>query len=287
MESWWLTHASGVGRGLLVVAFFCAAVWETCRPRRALAVQASKRWFLNILLLFLSGLAQTFVFRVSGVILAIAVASSPYGLLNHIAIPLPLLAVVTFLLLDLVQYGDHYLRHAVPVLWRFHQVHHSDRDFDFSTGLRFHPGEALFTQAVYLLFIAAAAPPATVVLCFEAVNQLQAFFSHANVKLPAAVERMLSLFQITPRVHEIHHSRHGADQRSNYGVIFSFWDRLFRTYRVRSNSGEDAVDVGLSDVTPANSTRMWSMLVLPFASSIDSVPATRAASFPPTAPSPR
>jgi len=90
-----------------------------------------------------------------------------------------------------------------------------------------------------------------VVLCFEVCNAVQAFFSHANIDLPPRLERALRLIQVTPRLHEIHHSRHGADQRCNFAVMFSFWDRLFRTYRERSNSGREPLALGVDDVTAA------------------------------------
>ena len=264
MEPWWLTHASGVYKTLLVAAFLGAALWETCRPRQVLALPTEKRWLLHGFFLILASVTTTLVFRASAVVVAASVGNSPYGLLNRGSIPFAVRAVFSFLLLDLVQYVDHYLRHSIPLLWRFHKVHHSDSEVDFSTGLRFHPGEIVFTQGAYLLAIAAAAPPASVVLCFEVCNAVQAFFSHANINLPPRLERALRLIQVTPGLHEIHHSRHGADQRCNFAVMFSFWDRLFRTYRERSNSGREPLALGVDDVTAAESVRPWAMLILPF-----------------------
>lgn len=264
METGWLRYASGLSKGVLVAAFLGAALWETCRPRQVLALPAGKRWLLNGFLLILTSITTSLAFRASAVVVAASVADSPYGLLNRSSIPFSVRAVLAFLLLDLVQYFDHYLRHAIPLLWRFHKVHHSDGDLDFSTGLRFHPGEVLFTQGVYLLAIAVAAPPASVVLCFELCNIAQALFSHANINLPPRFERLLQLIQVTPRFHEIHHSRHGVDQRSNFAVMFSFWDRLFRTYREHSGSEGEPLALGVADVTPAESVRPWAMLTLPF-----------------------
>ena len=264
MEAWWFTHAGGIEKALLVVAFLGAAIWESFRPRQVLALSAAKRWLLHGLFLFLASVVGSLVFRASAVVLASSVAGSPYGLLNRASIPFALRALLTFLILDLVQYADHYLRHSVPLLWRFHKVHHSDPDFDFSTGLRFHPGEVMFTQGVYLLAIAAVAPPVSVVLCFEACNIVQAFFSHANISLPPRIDRALRIVQVTPELHKIHHSRNADAQRSNLSVMFSFWDRLFRTYREGSRSGEEQLQVGLEEVTNELSVRPWAMLSLPF-----------------------
>jgi sterol desaturase/sphingolipid hydroxylase (fatty acid hydroxylase superfamily) len=264
MKPWWLEHVSSIYQSLLVVAFLGAATWESFRPRQRLVLPASRRWLLHGLFVVLADVTTALVFRANAVIVASTVSSSPYGVLNRASIPFPLRALLTFLFLDFVNYADHYLRHAIPLLWRFHRVHHSDSDFDFSTGLRFHPGEVLFTQGIYLLAIAVAAPPASVVLCFEACNIVQAFFSHANVSLPPRVERVLQSFQVTPQLHEIHHSQNGAAQRSNLGVLFSFWDRLFRTYQPSPDSSEQRLRIGLSDVTPTDSMRPWAMLALPF-----------------------
>jgi len=264
MQPWWFEHTGELARGLLVGAFVFVGVWETLRRQRILVLPTAKRWLLNGLLLFLANITTFLVFPVSAVALSAAVRSSPYGVLNGAWLAYPVRAVLAFLLLDLFRYATHYLQHAVPLLWRFHRVHHADRDLDLSTGVRFHPGEALFTHGVYLLVIAATAPPAFVVLCSELCNIAQAFFSHANLTLPSRVEKTLRMIQVTPEIHRIHHSQDPGDQRCNLAVIFSFWDRLFRTYRSFSNLGEDQLEFGLEEISASQSLRPLAMLTLPF-----------------------
>src|SRR5262249_1621300 len=150
--------------------------------------------------------ATGIIFRVGAVALAFAVSDSRYGVLNHPQVPIGLRVVLAFLLLDLTQYVCHRLRHSISFLWRSHQGHHADRDFDLSTGVRFHPGDALFTQGVYLLVIAVLAPPPFAVLWFELCNVAQALFSHANAALPSRLQRVLGLVLVTPELHRIHHS---------------------------------------------------------------------------------
>ena len=263
MDPWWLTHAGALSRGVLVASFLAFAIWETARPRHTLHLPTQRRWLLNGLFLVAASLASL-VFRATGVALAVLVSASPYGLLNRPEIPFAVRAVLAFLLLDLVNYASHYLRHAVPLLWRFHKVHHADRDVDLSTGVRFHPGEVLFTTGCSLAAIAILAPPPSVVFCFEACNVVQAFFSHANIQLSPGVERKLRLVQVTRDLHEIHHSRRGFEQRSNLGVLFSIWDRLFGTYRAEPSSGAAPLPFGLDDVPDGDSTRAGKMLALPF-----------------------
>ena len=264
MDPWWFRHTGELARGLLVAGFLLIGTWETLRRHRVLSLPTAKRWLLNGFLLILSGTTNFLVFPISAVALAAAVNGSPYGLLNRTWIPFSFRVVLAFLLLDFVQYANHYLRHAVPLLWRFHQLHHADRDVDLSTGVRFHPGEVLFTQGIYLLVIVVTAPPALAVLCFELCNIVQALFSHANLSLPPRIERTLRLIQVTPAMHRIHHSQDAADQQSNLAVVFSFWDRIFGTYRGVPNRRENRLEFGLEQVSANQSLRPLAMLALPF-----------------------
>jgi sterol desaturase/sphingolipid hydroxylase (fatty acid hydroxylase superfamily) len=266
MEPWWLKHSGDLAKGIFVAGFLIIGMWETLRQWRVLALSASKRWLLHGFLLILAGTTTSLLFRVSAVALAVAVGRSPYGVLNRPWLPFAFRAPLTFLLLDFVQYANHYLRHSVPLLWRIHQLHHADRDVDLSTGARFHPGEVWFTQGVYLLVIAATAPPPFVVLCFELYNIVQAFLSHANISLPPRIEGALRLIQVTPGLHRIHHSVEAADQRANLGVVFSFWDRFFHTYRGHPRCGEDRLQFGLQEVSATQSVQLLPMLALPFLS---------------------
>lgn len=264
MEPWWLKHSGELAKGLFVFGFLVLGSWETLHQARVLKLPTAKRWLLHAFLLILVGVCTSLLFRVSALALSAAVSESPYGLLNRASLGFPLQFLLTFLLLDLVQYASHYLRHSVPLLWRFHQLHHSDRDLDLSTGVRFHPMETLFSHSAYLLAIAVLAPPPLAVLCFELCGIVQALFSHANLNLPARFEKMLRWIQVTPEMHRIHHSLDAAEQRSNLGVTFSFWDRLFRTYQCAPNSGADRLEFGVEEVSAAQSLRPLALLALPF-----------------------
>ena len=184
--------------------------------------------------------------------------------MNRPWIPAGIRFLLAFLLLDFIQYAAHYLRHSIPLLWRFHQVHHADHDVDLSTGVRFHPGDILFTQGVYLLTIAALAPPVLAVLCFELCSVAQALFSHANVALPPRIEKAVRLLVVTPEFHQIHHSTDAADQGSNLAVLFSCWDRLCGTCRRRARTGASELFYGVAEVSAEQSIRPLTMLALPF-----------------------
>jgi len=275
MEPWLLKHSALLYQGAMVAGFLAIAAWETMQPRRSLVLSTARRWLVHGSFVVLTRAAIWLAFPVSAVGISIAVAGSRYGLLNRGELPFPIRFVLTFLLLDLVLYFQHYLLHKVPLLWRFHRMHHSDREYDLTTGIRFHPLESLYLQGVTLLAIALTAPPISAVICFELVNVVQTFFGHANVRLPARIERVMRLVHVTPEIHRVHHSLERSDHNTNFGAIFTFWDRLFGTLRNEPRLGEAQFQFGLQEVSAMQSVRLWDMLALPFHS--ESRPAESAA----------
>ena len=131
------------------------------------------------------------------------------------------------LLLDLLIYWWHRANHVVPLLWRFHAVHHYDRFLDTTTAVRFHAGEVLLSAAARAVIIVLLAFPLRSVLIFETLVLLAALFHHSNLRLPPALERRLSRLVVTPSIHWVHHHRLRADTDSNYSTILSLWDPLF------------------------------------------------------------
>src|SRR5207302_8711535 len=118
-------------------------------------------------------------------------------------------------------------------------------DYDWSTGLRFHPAEALLTQGIYLGGVAVLAPPAMAVLALGLADAAVNFFAHANAALPGWVETPLRKVVITPDMHRIHHSEDIADRNRNFGIVFPWWDRLFGTYLPEPAAGHDGMAIGL------------------------------------------
>ena len=120
------------------------------------------------------------------------------------------------MLLDFVIYGEHVLFHKVPFLWRLHSVHHSDLDMDFTTALRFHFGEAIFSAITKIVIIAIFGPPVWSVILFEIVLNTSAMFNHSNFVLPKWIDAKVAKIIVTPKFHEIHHSQKISDSMSNY-----------------------------------------------------------------------
>ncbi len=260
----WAQAESYAYWGTFTAAFLGVSVWESVRPRGTLSVPAALRWRNHGLLLILASLSSMLLLGSTPVLVALAVQHGNYGLrwLEHV--PWFASFVLTLLLMDLVKYATHRLLHSVGFLWRVHQVHHSDPDFEVSTGVRAHPIETILTQGAALVAILAFRLPPAAVLAAELMSCIQSCVQHANASLPAALERALRPWLVTPDVHRIHHSIDEADQRRNLGETFPWWDRLFGTYSPRTATGDEQFSTGLKGASSAGSLRMAFMLGTPF-----------------------
>jgi len=146
--------------------------------------------------------------------------------------PLWLGAIVGLLLLDLVSaWLAHVVSHHVPPLWKFHLVHHSDTHVDTTTANRHHPGESVVRFTFTALAVVVAGAPLWMVFLYQAASVVLSQFNHANIRLPAALDRALSWVIVSPDMHKVHHHYALPHTDSNYGNIFSIWDRLFGTFR--------------------------------------------------------
>ena len=249
---------------LFAATFLGVAVWESFRPRRELSTPPERRWGKHGLVLVVGTVISVGIYRVSPVVVAIAFAGNRYGLLNKPLIPFIGRCILAVLLLDFVKYAIHRAFHSVSFLWRVHQVHHSDPDFDVSTAARVHPIEIILTQAAYLSVTAMFAPPVAGVLIAELISAFQSFFGHANACLPGWVENPLRLVFVTPDMHRIHHSEEVEEQFANFGDSLPWWDYLLRTYRAAPAAGQKGMVVGLKGYQNAASLGLVFMLTQPF-----------------------
>lgn len=207
---------------------------ESAFPAIALIESIKFRWARNLALFVLDIALNRIIVPLTSLALAVLTAKQGWGLLNLIDIPIALKILLAILALDATAYAAHVALHRMPWLWRIHAVHHSDQDFDCTTGLRFHPVEALLTLAVRLALITALGIPIIAVVVFEVWAIMAAFYTHANVKIPIELDKATRKLLVTPNMHRIHHSTTLLDNMSNFGVVFSLWDRLFSTYREHS-----------------------------------------------------
>ena len=154
-----------------------------------------------------------------------------FGILHWFEMPIWAFLIVGLLLMDLVgAYLVHLIEHKIKVLWKFHLVHHADTQVDTTTANRHHPGESVI-RAVFAIFaILVCGAPMWIVFLYQSLSVVLSQFNHANIRLPLWLDNALSYVIISPNMHKVHHHFERPQTDSNYGNIFSFWDRLFRTY---------------------------------------------------------
>lgn len=167
--------------------------------------------------------------------------------------------LLDLLVLDLWIYFWHRANHAIPFLWRFHEIHHLDEFLDASSAVRFHAGEVLLSAAVRAAVIILLDIPLASVLAFETLVLVSAVFQHSNVRLPARLERALSRVIVTPSIHWVHHHAVRHDTDSNYGNTLSIWDRIFATLSPTPRTPEMAIGV-----ERAHDDGFWRLLIRPF-----------------------
>jgi sterol desaturase/sphingolipid hydroxylase (fatty acid hydroxylase superfamily) len=184
------------------------------------------------------------------------------GAMRWIGAPGWAAAGAAVLLLDLMNYAWHIASHRWRFLWRFHIVHHHDAAVDASTALRFHAGDVFFNMLVVLAVAAVLGLRVEHVLLYEAILLPLSIFHHANLALPERWDRVLRAVIVTPRMHWVHHSRWREETDSNFSGIFSFWDRLFGTFRVGVDPG--TLDLGLDGYSSAIHGTLRGCLLTPF-----------------------
>ena len=160
------------------------------------------------------------------------VGNNDFGIINWLPeMPLWLYVLLGVLLLDLVgAYLAHYVEHKVKPLWMIHLVHHTDHEVDTTTANRHHPFESLIRFFFTLSGVFLIGTPIGIVMLYQSMSLLATQFSHANIRLPRKVDRAISWFLVSPDMHKVHHHYVLPYTDSNYGNIFSIWDRLFGTY---------------------------------------------------------
>lgn len=246
--------------------FVVLALAELYAPFREAHAGRTRRWPGNLGLFVLGIVASRIVLPAGAVGFAILMQRNGVGLFNQGWVPVILAVPVAVILLDLAIYAQHVLFHKVPWLWRLHRVHHADTELDVTTGIRFHPFEILASIVIKLGVIAVLGVAPLAVFLFEVLLNAGAMFTHANLKLPAAVERGLRLAFVTPGMHRVHHSAERIDTDSNYGFNLSIWDRLFSTYRPEPVPGDEAVILGLETLRDTTEQRFDRLLTQPFRS---------------------
>lgn len=262
----WLLSNEGLVRLAAFLGFFALlAAIEFRRPLRPHDNRWSLRWSANLGLAFIGALLMRVLFPAAAVGFGLFAEKHGLGLMR-VWSPAPVVAIVTgMVLLDLAIYFQHVVFHFVPTLWRFHRVHHADMAFDITTAMRFHPLELLLSMAIKALVICLIGPPILAIMLFELLLNASSLFTHANIRLPAQLDRFLRIGIVTPDMHRIHHSTLPVETNSNFGFNISVWDRVFGTYRSVALRDQSSMQIGINGLRdPASVLTLRGMLVLPF-----------------------
>ncbi len=252
--------------GFFTGLFMVFALLESTLPRRRRLQPRGCRWMTNWTIVVLDALTLRIV-AIAQPLLAAGAAldaqTQGWGVMNGLEWPLWISMVITILIFDLAIWAQHLITHKVPFLWRFHRVHHADRDVDVTTAIRFHPIEIALSMFLKIALVYVLGPPVIGVIIFEILLNGTAMFNHANIKLPLGLDAVLRRVLVTPDMHRVHHSDQRREHDSNYGFALSIWDRIFGTYIAQPEKGHDEMTVGLQWQDDRPSKLGWS-LMLPF-----------------------
>lgn len=154
-----------------------------------------------------------------------------FGLLQLVEMPVWIFMIGGLLLLDLIgAWFIHFIEHKFKWMWKFHMVHHADTHVDTTTANRHHPGESVFRAVFTTIGVLVCGAPMWLVMMYQSLSAVLSQFNHANIRLPLWLDKAISWIIVSPDMHKVHHHYVRPQTDSNYGNIFSIWDRLFGTF---------------------------------------------------------
>jgi sterol desaturase/sphingolipid hydroxylase (fatty acid hydroxylase superfamily) len=247
---------------VIVIAFGLLVLAERIAPLRRAVESKLRRIVRNLtaggVSLALMSLLQAPVLQP----VAAWIVRDRIGLLQRVQWPRWLETLLAIVLLDYTLWWWHWASHRVPFVWRFHLVHHVDRDLDASTALRFHFGELALSIPIRAAQMLMIGVDAQALWLWQTILFASILFHHSNVRLPPRFERLLVRLIVTPRMHGIHHSDRLAETNSNWSSLLSAWDYLHRTMRL--DVPQERVVIGVPAYRDAGDVTIGKILLLPF-----------------------
>ena len=250
--------------GVFFAILLVVALWETFQPRRTWHLSRTSRWTNHLLLSFINTLLVRLVIPLTVAAYALILESKGIGLLNWLPLPYWIAVIIGVVLMDLAIYAQHVYFHKLNFFWQFHRMHHTDLDFDVTTGIRFHPIEIVISMVIKFAVVSVLGPPALAFIVFEILLNATSMFNHANVQIPLAVDRVLRCFIVTPDMHRVHHSIVKHETDSNFGFNLPWWDRLFGTYQNQPTEGHLKMTIGLPIFRADSENRIDRLISQPF-----------------------
>jgi sterol desaturase/sphingolipid hydroxylase (fatty acid hydroxylase superfamily) len=259
-----LLHEKDIRLYCYLVFFGILAFWEWKAARRVQRITRPDRWPHNLALTVLNVLVIRVLFPGEALWAAYWARNHNLGLFNAAPVPFTYEVCFTVIFLDWVVYYLHRSFHALPWLWKFHRMHHTDLEVDVTTGTRFHPAEVVIAMLVKSFFIILLGASPAGVLAFEVAFNANSLFEHSNISLARLPERFLRLGLVTPEMHRIHHSALPEEYGRNFGFIFSWWDRFLGTYKREPRDGQKDMRLGLDIFNEPKFLMVDQMLLQPF-----------------------
>lgn len=251
---------------------FCIALFWILEGNYGLFTKPYRKWKhagVNLsLLAFVMIINVAFGLLTAGVFFWLQ--DNQFGLLHLFQAPVWLKLLLSLMILDLIaQYGVHYFLHKVRWMWRLHLVHHSDKNVDVTTGTRHHPLDFVIRELFALMAVILMGMPISFYFFYRILSVLFTYWTHANIKLPLWLDKVLSYVIVTPNMHKFHHHFELPWTDSNYGNMLSIWDRIFGTY-VYDDPSKIVYGVDIADHT--DDENLGVQLGIPFSKSVKSKP---------------
>jgi sterol desaturase/sphingolipid hydroxylase (fatty acid hydroxylase superfamily) len=255
-----LRHIKLVVPVVLLALFWC---WETWRPFFGQREGRVRHAGHNLAIALFNTVILGLVFGYGTATVAGWTEENRCGLLNALGLGGPLRFVLALVLLDGWMYVWHRANHCIPLLWRFHRMHHSDRHMDVTTATRFHLGEHLGAAVLRLGLIPLLGFEVWNLVLYDTLVIAITQFHHADISI-GRWDRWLRWLIVTPYMHKVHHSDWRQETDSNYSTVLSVWDRLFRSFRMRSDP--KTLVFGLDEFSDPGWQNWWGMMETPFVS---------------------
>lgn len=258
----YFTHISSLDRALILaggITFFWLV--ESAIPLFSFQYHKWRHASLNIFFT-----ATTILINFSFALLMVKTSdwtiANEFGLLNLLTLSGVMSALLGLLLLDFIgAYLVHMIEHKVKFLWKLHMVHHADTQVDTTTANRHHPGESVVRAVFAIAAVFVLGTPMWLVMLYQSMSVVLSQFNHANIKTPNWFDKTLGLIIVSPNMHRVHHHETRPQTDSNYGNIFSFWDRLLGTY---NKTPMKEIKYGLDVLDNSKHNELMYQLKLPF-----------------------
>ena len=236
--------------------------WETLRPLFHWPQHRGRHAFRNLSIAVFNAVVTGALFGTATVLAANWTVENRFGVLQLSDQYATVRFVVGLILLDGWMYFWHRLNHHMPLLWRFHRMHHSDLKMDVTTATRFHIGEHMISAGLRLMLIPLFGLSVWQIVVYEMAVVAMTHFHHANISI-GRTDRVFRWLIVTPDMHKVHHSRWQPETDSNYSVVLSIWDRVARTFRYCSNV--NAIEFGLDKFADERWQTIGGMMKTPLA----------------------